>query len=157
MARATFLAVQAGYQILLVARGQTVGMRAVRIRVVTAADRGRPGLRPRIGAVGGARAALTAHTADVGPDGGVKPGWAYGVAALLSLLDVSWMLVERESLRADVQAMRPPAWLPEARPGWVEAVDATFAWLWRISAAPDTSVWAWLASVEHQFVSKSVS
>ncbi len=49
-------------------------------------------------------------------------------------------LIEAESLAAAVQAIRRPEWLMAARPGWVDAVDATFAWLWRGTAAPPVTV-----------------
>jgi hypothetical protein len=49
-------------------------------------------------------------------------------------------LIERESLAAQRQAMRPPVWMLTARPGWVEAVDATFAWLWRRTGPPPVVV-----------------
>jgi len=49
-------------------------------------------------------------------------------------------LIEAESLAAAVQAIRRPEWLMAARPGWVDAVDATFAWLWRGTASPPVTV-----------------
>lgn len=49
-------------------------------------------------------------------------------------------LIERECLAAEVQAIHPPAGLLEARPGWVEAVDATFARMWRRTGRPPVPV-----------------
>jgi len=68
------------------------------------------------------------------PDGG--PGYVAYAPVTKTRRMAYAELVERESLRAEVQAMRPPAWLLEARPGWVEGVDATFAWLWRKTGPP---------------------
>lgn len=49
-------------------------------------------------------------------------------------------LIEAENLAAAVQAIRRPEWLMAARPGWVDAVDATFAWLWRRTIPQPVSV-----------------
>jgi len=49
-------------------------------------------------------------------------------------------LIEAESLAAAVQAIRRPEWLLADRPGWVDAVDATFAWLWRRTGPPPVAV-----------------
>lgn len=49
-------------------------------------------------------------------------------------------LIEAESLAAELQAIRRPEWLMAARPGWVDAIDVTFAWLWRGSGVPPVAV-----------------
>jgi hypothetical protein len=50
-------------------------------------------------------------------------------------------LIEAECLAAQVLAMtRPvPGWL-ESRPGWVEAIVATFDWAWRGNGLPPVTV-----------------
>lgn len=50
-------------------------------------------------------------------------------------------LIEAESLAAEKLAMRHPRpeWLTR-RPGWIEAVDATFGWAWRRSGFPPIEI-----------------
>jgi len=72
------------------------------------------------------------------PDGG--PGYVAFAPVTQTKRMAYPELIERECLRAGVQAIRPPAWLLDARPGWVEAVDATFAWCWRKTGPPPVPV-----------------
>jgi hypothetical protein len=50
-------------------------------------------------------------------------------------------LIEAESVRADVLAMRRPVptWL-QRRPGWIDGVCATLNWAWRANGSPPVDI-----------------